>query len=428
MSLEKPIYIVDGLRTPFLKSHHRPGPFSAADLGVYAGRALLTRQPFSPQDLDEVVMGCIMPSENEANIGRIIALRLGCGDHMPGWTVQRNCGSGMQSIDSALKDIASGRCDLVLAGGTEAMSRAPLLFNNKMLHWLADWQSSKSLGAKLKTLAKIHPNYFSPIIALIRGLTDPLCELGMGQTAEILAYKFNITREEMDAYSLRSHQRLAKVQDEGHLKEVTAIYDDRGNVYEHDDGVRPDTTMEKLARLKPLFDRKFGLVTAGNSSQVTDGAAMVVMASEQAVKKYSLPILGRIVDVEWAALSPAIMGLGPVYATTPMLARNNLKIDDIEYWEINEAFAATVLACLKAWESDDFCREHLGLSSAFGEIDQSRLNIDGGAVAIGHPVGTSGTRIVLHLLDILKRKNAKRGVATICIGGGQGGAMLLERD
>lgn len=428
MSLEKPVYIIDGLRTPFLKARHRPGPFSASDLAVYAGRALLARQPFNAQDIDEVVMGCIMPSENEANIGRIIGLRLGCGDQVPGWTVQRNCGSGMQSIDSALKDISMGRYDLVLTGGTEAMSRAPLLVNNKMLNWLADWQTSKSFGKKLATLTKLRPNYFSPIIALIRGLTDPLYELGMGQTAEILAYKFDITREEMDAYALQSHQRLARAQDEGHLTEVTPVYDNYGNVYEHDDGVRRDTTMEKLASLKPLFDRKFGLVTAGNSSQVTDGAAMLVMASEEAVKRYALPVLGRIVDVEWAALSPAVMGLGPVFATTPMLQRNQLSLDDIEYWEINEAFAATVLACLKAWKSDDFCREHLGLSSAFGELDQNRLNVDGGAVAIGHPVGTSGARIVLHLLDVLKRNHAKRGVATICIGGGQGGAMLVERE
>lgn len=428
MSLEKPVYIVDGLRTPFLKARGQPGPFSASDLALYAGRTLLTRQPFKPQDLDEVIMGCIMPSENEANIGRIIALRLGCGDQMPGWTVQRNCASGMQSIDCALKDISMGRSHLVLAGGTEAMSRAPLLFNKKMLHWLAAWRTAKSFDAKLSTLAKIRPNYFAPIIALIRGLTDPLYELGMGQTAEILAYQFHITREAMDAYALRSHQRLAAAQDEGDLAEIASIYDARGHVYEQDDGVRRDTSLEKLANLKPFFDGKFGVVTAGNSSQITDGAALVVLASEEAVKKYSLPVLGRIVDVEWAALSPAIMGLGPVFAATPMLTRNNVTMDDIEYWEINEAFAATVLACIKAWQSDDFCRDHLGLSSAFGKLDENRLNVDGGAIAIGHPVGASGTRIVLHLLDVLKRKNAKRGVATICVGGGQGGAMLLERD
>ncbi len=426
--IDKPIYIVDGNRTPFLKTHGRPGPFSASDLAVACGRQLLLRQPFNPTDFDEVVMGCIMPSENEANIGRLIAIRLGCGNDMPGWTVQRNCGSGMQSIDSALKDIVLGRADLVLAGGTEAMSRAPLMFNPKMVNWLADWQRSKGFVKKISTLARMRPNYFSPIIALLRGLTDPLFELNMGQTAEILAHEFQITRHDMDAFALRSHQRLAAGQDHGYFSEITPIYDARGHCYEQDDGVRRDTSLEKLAKLKPVFDRPFGLVTAGNSSQVSDGAALVILASERAVEKYRLSVLGRIVDVEWAALSPATMGLGPVFAATPLLQRNKLAMTDIDYWEINEAFAATVIACIRAWSNEDFCRAHLGLPTAFGQLDESRLNVDGGAVAIGHPVGASGARIVLHLLDVLKRNNAKRGLAGICIGGGQGGAMLLERE
>lgn len=427
-SMARPVYIVDGLRSPFLKARSHPGPFSASDLALFSGRALLNRQPFAPQALDEVVLGCIIPSENEANIGRIVALRLGCGDAMPGWTVQRNCGSGMQALDSALKDITTGRADLVLAGGTEAMSHAPLMFNKKMVNWFADLQKTKSTAKKLALFTKLRPSFLAPTISLIHGLTDPLCDLIMGKTAEILAYEFNITREEMDAFAMSSHQRLAKAQDEGFMEEVTPIYDHRGKYYDHDDGVRRDTSMESLAGLKPIFDRKFGLVTAGNSSQVTDGAAMVLLASEDAVKKYSLPVLGRIVDVNWAALSPTVMGLGPVFATTPLLLRNNLSIEDIEYWELNEAFAAQVLACLKAWQSDEFCHKHFGLSSALGQIDQERLNVDGGAVAIGHPVGASGARIVLHLLEVMKRKQARRGIATICIGGGQGGAMLLERS
>ena len=325
----QPVYVIDGLRTPFLKSHGRPGPFSASDLTVSAGRALLTRQSFSPENLDEVIMGCIMPSENEANIGRITALRLGCGDDTPAWTAQRNCGSGMQAIDSACKDIALGRCDLVLAGGTEAMSRAPVLLNENMLHWLAGWRSSKSFGAKLGMIRKIRPNFFRPVIALLRGLTDPLYELNMGQTAEILAYEFGITREAMDTYSFNSHQRLASAQEEGYLQEITALYDIHGNVYEQDDGVRPDTSMEKLAQLKPFFDRHFGLVTAGNSSQVTDGAALLILASEKAVIQHQLPVLGRIIDIEWAALSPKEMGLGPDFATTPLLERNKLSLSNI---------------------------------------------------------------------------------------------------
>lgn len=421
-----PIYIIDGARTPFLKVHGRPGPFSASDLAVAAGRELLLRQPFKPTDFDEVIMGCITPSENEANIGRLIALRLGCGEDMPGWTVQRNCGTGMQAIDSALEDISLGRADLVLAGGTEAMSRAPLMFNHKMVNWLADWRQAKTFPKKMTALSHLRLDYFKPTIALVRGLTDPLYELNMGQTAEILAYEFNITREEMDAFALRSHQLVMAAQDNHYFDEVTSIFDAQGHCYDKDTGVRRETTMHKLAGLKPTFD-KFGQVTAGNSSQITDGAAMVILASEKAVEKYQLPVLGRILDVEWAALSPAEMGLGPVFATTPILLRNNLTLADIEYWEINEAFAATVLSCLKAWESSDFCRKRLNLPAALGKIDMDRLNIDGGAIALGHPVGASGARIVLHLLEVLKRKQAKRGIATICIGGGQGGAMLLER-
>jgi acetyl-CoA C-acetyltransferase len=184
--------------------------------------------------------------------------------------------------------------------------------------------------------------------------------------------------------------------------------------------------MEGMAKPKPFFDRKYGNITAANSSQITDGAAWVLLASEAAVQRWNLKPIGRIVDSQWAGLDPAQMGLGPVHATTPILQRHGLQLSDIDYWELNEAFAAQVLGCLAAWQSDDYCREELGLPGALGTIDESRLNVDGGAVAIGHPVGASGTRIVLHLLDVLRRNRAKRGIATICIGGGLGGAMLVE--
>ncbi len=249
----------------------------------------------------------------------------------------------------------------------------------------------------------------------------------MGQTAENIAYKFGISREEMDAFAMRSHLRLAKAYQEGFMKEeVTPLYDAKGKLFDVDTGLRPDSSMEKLAKLKPFFDKKFGSVTAANSSQVTDGSAMLLLASEEAVKKYNLPVIGKIVDTQWAGCDPDMMGLGPVYAAPPLLKRNKLSLNDIDYWEINEAFAAQVIGCLKAWESDEFCQKELGLDKAFGYIDEEKLNIDGGAIAIGHPVGASGARIVLHLLNVLKRNKAKRGIATICIGGGQGGAMLIE--
>tara|TARA_B100000989_G_C19532680_1_gene471012 strand:+ start:2664 stop:3869 length:1206 start_codon:yes stop_codon:yes gene_type:complete len=395
-------------------------------LAVNAGRELLARQPFSPEAIGEVVIGSVMPGPEEANIGRIISLRLGCGKEVPAWTVQRNCAAGLQAIDSALKDIATGRHDLVLAGGTEAMSHAPLLFNQKMVNWLAAWYSAKTFPAKLAMVPKFRPAFLAPVIALLKGLTDPLNGLSMGQTAENLAYRYNITRDEMDEFSVMSHQRLAKAIDEGYLREVTTLYDSRGNFYEHDDGLRRDSSVEKLAKLRPFFDKKFGNVTPGNSSQVTDGAALVLMASADAVKQYDLPVLGKIKDVNWAGVDPAEMGLGPVNAITPMLQRNQLSKNDIDAWEINEAFAAQVIGCLRAWEDKDYCAKNFGMSEAFGSIPLDKLNIDGGAIAIGHPVGASGARIVLRLLHILKRQQAKRGVASLCIGGGQGGAILIE--
>lgn len=422
--MNKPVYVIDGLRTPFLKAKGR-GPFSASDLAVLAGRELLARQPFAATDLDETIIGCVMPNENEANIGRLIGLRLGCGNDTPGWTVQRNCASGMQSLDCALKDIQLGRADLVLAGGTEAMSRAPLLFRPEMIDWLTQWQKAKTAQQKISALIQFKLKYLKPIIAIINGLSDPLYGLSMGQTAEILADRFNITRAEMDQFAFESHEKAEEAKKLGYLNEITPIFSDKGECFTTDTGVRADTTAEQLAKLKPMFD-KYGLVTAGNSSQITDGAAVLILASEEAVQKYNLKPIGKIVDVEWAGLSPDVMGLGPVMAATPILRRHNLSLDDINYWEINEAFAVQVLACLKAWESDEFCKKELGLDKALGKLNRDTLNIDGGAIAFGHPVGASGARIVLHLLSILKRTNSKRGIASICIGGGQGGAMLLE--
>ena len=426
--MTKPIYIVDGARTPFLKARNRPGPFAASDLATDAGRALLLRQPFAPADLDEVILGCAAPSVDEVNIGRVVALRMGCGHKVPGWTVMRNCASGMQALDSAMDSMRAGRSHLVLAGGVDALSRAPLLFSDPMVTWLANWYAAKSLGRRAALLAKFRPHYLAPVIGLMKGLTDPVVGLLMGQTAENLAYRFGISRAEMDAYAAQSHARVLAAQREGHLaNEIVPLIDRAGNVYPADDGVREDSTPANLAKLKPFFDRKYGNVTAGNSSQVTDGAAWLLLATEEALAHFNLTPKGRIVDSQWAALDPAQMGLGPVYAATPLMTRNHLGLADVDAWEINEAFAAQVLACLAAWRDDAFCRDELGLPGALGVIDDAKLNAEGGASAVGHPVGASGARIVLHLLNTLEREGGQRGIAAICIGGGQGGAMLVER-
>lgn len=423
----KAIYIVDGARSPFLKAQKGPGPFAASDLATQAGRALLLRQPFAPSDLDEVILGCAAPSPDETNIGRMVALRLGCGNKVPGWTVMRNCASGMQALDSAIANIQLGRSELVLAGGVDALSRAPLLYSDTMVRWFAGMMATRTLGQKVGHFLKLRPAaLLTPVIGLMKGLTDPVVGLLMGQTAENLAWKFGISRQQMDELAVRSHQRAIAAHAAGHLGEIVPLVDSDGKVYAEDDGVRADASLAGMAKPKPFFDKKYGNITAANSSQITDGAAWLILASEEAVRKWGLKPLGKIVDSQWAGLDPAQMGLGPVHASTPILQRHGLGLNDVDYWELNEAFAAQVLACQAAWQDDDYCREQLGLPGTLGAIDETRLNVDGGAVAIGHPVGASGARIVLHVLHVLRRNKAKRGIATICIGGGLGGAMLVE--
>ena len=422
----EPVYVVDGCRTPFLKAKTW-GNFSASDLAVAAGQALLNRQSFMPTAVDEVILGCVMPSTSEINIARLVALRLGCGNYVPAYTVMRNCASGMQAIDHGAMQIASGRSNLVLVGGTEAMSRAPVLYNKDMVHWLGCWSAAKTLAQKIKLLAALRPNFLKPVIGLLCGLHDPFINMNMGQTAEELVYQFNLTREQLDKFAYESHHKALLAQKEECMHEIIPIIDHSGKVYTQDEGIRADINMEKLSRLAPVFDKKYGVVTAGNSSQITDGACMLLLASATAVKDYKLPILGRIVDVQWSGLDPRIMGLGPVYAMTRILQRQKLNLHSLDSIEINEAFAAQVLACESALQNVDFCRNNLGLHHTLGEIETNKLNPHGGAIAIGHPIGASGARIVLHLLMTLKQQQGMCGMASICIGGGQGGAILVER-
>ncbi|MFC5585703.1 acetyl-CoA C-acetyltransferase [Nitratireductor kimnyeongensis] len=426
-SKDRPVFIVDGARTPFLRAQGKPGPFTPVDLAVQCGRPLLARQNFSSASFDKVILGCVNVIADEMNPARVAALRLGMGDAMPAFTVQINCGSGMQSIDTAFRTIEAGKADLILAGGTEALSHAPLVWPQEGSAWFGRFAFSKSLLEKLAAVGALRPRMLKPVIGLERGLTDPVTQLNMGQTAEKIGHIFDISREAADAYALESHQRLARAQKSDALKgEVVPAVTRDGVLYDHDDGVRPDTSMERLAKLKPAFEKPFGNVTPGNSSQITDGASWVILASEEALRKHGLTPLARIVDSEWSGLDPSIMGLGPTLSSTALLERHSLTREDIELWELNEAFAAQVLACLAAWEDEDYCRLVLGLEAPFGRIDHTRLNVDGGAISLGHPVGTSGNRIVLHLVNALRRGGFKRGVATECIGGGLGGAMLME--
>lgn len=421
------VFVIDGKRTPFLKARGKPGPFTAVDLATAAGQALLLEYDQIKERIDEVILGCGAPGADAPNPARVCALRMGLPAQTPGFSVQRNCGSGMQSLDTAFKYIAHGYADCILAGGTESLSHAPLILREEAAAWLGEMQKAKTIQERFRVFEKFRPRMLQPEVGIEKGLTDSVVHLNMGQTAEVLRHEWDIRREDADAYALESHRRLASAQEEGRLNdEVVPVYTDDGEVHARDDGVRPDTSMEKLRELKPVFEPPYGDVTAGNSSQVTDGACWLLVASEAFVSERGLEPLGQIIDSEWAALDPRRMGLGPTLAVTPMMQRQGLSPGDIDVWELNEAFAHQVLACLKAWTDPDFCRDTLGLDGAFGEIDRETLNVDGGAISLGHPVGTSGARIALHALNALKRTGGKRAVATECIGGGQGGAVLLE--
>jgi acetyl-CoA C-acetyltransferase len=422
----RPVYIVDGSRTPFLKARG-VGPFTPVDLAVQCGRPLLLRQPFARDAFDQVILGIVNVVADEVNPARVAALRLGMGEKMVAFTVAINCGSGMQSIDTAFQYIREGKADLILAGGAEALSHAPLIYNRQAVNWFASMFGARDFMSRLKVFSQWRPNMFKPVIGLERGLTDPVVDLNMGQTAEILAQFFNISRLDADTYAMESHHRLAKAQKDGVFAgELEPMFSKEGKVFDFDDGVRPDSSVESLTKLKPAFEKPWGKVTPGNSSQITDGASWVILASEDAIAKHGLKPKAKIIDCEWAGLDPSIMGLGPVLSSNAVLKRQNMSLSDVELWEINEAFAAQVLSCVAAFKDDKFCREVLGLPGAAGAIDRAKLNVDGGGIGLGHPVGASGNRIVLHLANSLKRLGLKRGIATQCIGGGLGGAMLLE--
>ncbi|NQY42495.1 MAG: acetyl-CoA C-acyltransferase [Legionellales bacterium] len=426
MNQEKAIYLVDGVRTPFIKYKGKPGLFRGSDLGVFALRSLLNKLNINSEDIDEMIVGCVASRAEEANIARYIAIRAGLKVSTPAWTVGRNCGSGMQAVDSALCQIKLGRSELVIAGGVDSLSRTHMLIRDPLVEILAGWSRSSFIN-KLRILKKLKLKYLLPESALVRGLCDPLIDQSMGATAENLVEKFNISRKEQDEFALQSHQRLQAAIDNNLLKDVIPIAGATGEVFTSDDGVRKNTSLEDLAKLKPYFDKKYGSVTAGNSSQITDGGVMLLIASEDAVNKYKLVPRAKIIDCKWAGLEPSVMGLGPAFAIPNLLISNSKKLQDIDYWEINEAFSVQVLSCLSALNSKEFCQDNLGLKETFGEISRDKLNIYGGAISCGHPLGASGARLLLHLLSALENNQGKFGVASQCIGGGQGGAMLIEK-
>lgn len=420
------IAVVDGIRTPFCKGGGKLNDMPPDDLGAYAVRELMARSKIPADQVDELIFGNVIQPADSANIARIIAVKGGMPIKMPAFTVNRNCASGLEAVTTASNKLLMGDADIIIAGGSESMSGFPILFKKKMKDFLQRLSKAKSWQDKLATLFSFRPSFLVPEIPEI---SDPICGCSMGQTAENLSRDFKISREEQDKFALASQERAMKATLSGKLAEEIIpipLPPKSDKMQTQDDGPRSNTTLEGLLALRPAFDKLTGSVTAGNSSQVTDGAVALLLMKESKAKELGLTPLGYICDYAAAALDPSRMGLGPVYAISKLLKKTGKTLPEIDLIEINEAFAAQVLAVMKAAQSDEFCKKELGLDQPLGEIDPEKLNVNGGAIALGHPLGASGARLVLTLLKELRRRNKNVGIASLCVGGGQGEAVLLE--
>ena len=421
--------IVDGLRTPFAKAGTNLAELAADELGRVAVNALLTRTGLDPRLVDEVIFGCVAQPPDAANVARVIALRAGIPKETPAFTVHRNCASGCEAITQACDKIAAGRGEIYVVGGVESMSQIPLLFCYAAAKKFSAVARARSARQKLAALAAFRPADFFPRAGLKLGLTDPVCGLNMGETAELLAREWNISREEEDAFALQSHRRALFAS--GLLsEEICPVYLNRGSkskLVTADNGPRPGQSLEALAKLQPVFEKTTGVVTAGNSSQITDGAAALLVMTEKRASDLGMQPLGVVTGYEYAGCDPARMGLGPVYAIAKAEEALGLGLKDADLVEINEAFAAQVLAVLRAMKSEKFCRKNLRREQPLGEIPGDKLNVNGGAIALGHPVGATGARLVLTALKELGRRKGRRALVSVCVGGGQGAALWLER-
>jgi acetyl-CoA acyltransferase len=425
--MSREVVVVDGLRTPYSRAGTELKDVDAAALGRIVVGELLARTGFDPGALDEVIVGNIAQPPDAVNVARVSALRAGVPQRIPAYTVNRLCGSGLQSIVDGHYRIASGDAEAIVAGGVESMSNIPLLFSRESQEVFGGIFSARDLSGRVSAASRLRPRHFKPEIGLLMGLTDSVCGLNMGETAEVLAKEFGISREEQDAFSLRSHQRVtlarAKLAEEIVPVPIPPKFEDAAT---KDNGVRENQTMEALAKLKPYFDRRFGTVTAGNSSQITDGGAAVLLMSASAARSHGYAPLGRIRGYAFCALEPERMGLGPAVAVPLALKRAGVAWRDVGLVEINEAFAAQVLACTRVFPSAAWHAKY-HTDGPIGEIDWEKTNVNGGAIALGHPVGSSANRLVTTLLKEMKRRGTALGVATMCIGGGQGGAVVVEQ-
>jgi len=426
---EQTLALVAGYRTPFCKAGTELQGAAAADLAAHVCRELLDRTGIDPGSIDEVVFGCAGPDAREANVARVAALRAGLSQRTPAVTVMRNCASGMEALLVAQQRLRAGDGKVFLVGGTESMSNFPLLMGKQLVRFFQRLQKARSALQRLRALAGFRFGALAPRLAIVEGLTDPTTGLMMGNTAENVARLFGIDRAEQDQFALQSHQRAAAAQQAGRFAaEIAPIAapPKYQALLATDNGVRAEQSLAALQKLRPVFDKHNGDVTVGNACQVTDGAVALLCTSQAHAKAMRWQPLALVRGHAVAGLDPARMGLGPVHATPAALQQAGIGFADLEVVEINEAFAAQVLGCQRAFASDDYCRRELGLPGAIGELDPARLNVNGGAIALGHPIAASGARLALTLAHELRHRKARYGLAALCIGGGQGQAMVLE--
>ncbi|MGI9549489.1 MAG: thiolase family protein [Bdellovibrionales bacterium] len=423
----KKIVIVQGLRTPFAKAGKELKNLHPSDLGAYNLKKLLLRLDFPQKEIEEVLIGNVANLPDAANIARVIALKSGLDKSISASTVHRNCASSLESLTVGFAKIKAGMMDTVIAGGVESMSQIPLLFSSSLTAMLTKIMTAKTLQQKLKSLTSLRFSSFKPRIALLEALTDPFTGILMGDTAEILAREFNISREKQDEFALQSHKK-AIAAEKKLQEEITPIFPKPDYpMISKDTGPRANINVDRMKKMRPYFDKRYGTVTIANSCPITDGSCLLVLMSEEKALSLGLKPLASIKAISFAGLEPERMGLGPVYSTHLALQKAQLSLKDMGLIEINEAFASQVLACLQAFNSSSFCKEKLQTSKALGEIDPKILNVNGGAIALGHPVSATGARLALTLALEMKRKKVQFGLATLCIGGGQGGSVILER-
>jgi acetyl-CoA C-acetyltransferase/acetyl-CoA acyltransferase len=414
------LVIVDGVRTPFCKAGTELASLGADELGRIAVNALLTRTGLDPELVDEVIFGCVAQPADATNIARVIALRAGIPQSVPAMTVQRNCASGCEAVTLAQERLLAGRGSIFVVGGTESMSNIPFLFKQRTAEKFSRLSRAKGLGQRLQTMAAFRPSDFLPRIGLMLGLSDPVCGMNMGETAEVLAREFGINRDEQDAFALESHKRAVAAREKLSEEICPAFLTAKASAAIKDNGPRENQSTQALAKLRPVFDRRTGTVTAGNASQVTDGAVALLVMSEEKAERLGYDPLGVLSGYAYAGCDPSRMGLGPIYAMAEAETQTGLSPADADLIEINEAFAAQTLAVLKCSAKS--------LPHSPGEIPTEKLNVNGGAIALGHPVGATGARLVLSSLKELQRRKAKRALVTLCVGGGQGAALWLERN